>query len=369
MGAVASTAAAWPLAAVAEAALFEPTRTGMPDGAIRLNSNENVYGPGPKAMAVMQSALVVANRYPFAESEVLVKRIARLHGVKVEQLVVGCGSTEILRVAAVACLGRDKQLLQASPTFEAIARYADSTGAGIVSVPLTSAFAHDLDGMLAKTSSSTGLVYVCNPNNPTASLTPRKDLETFISKLPPNCRVLIDEAYHHFVDPSAPYVSFLDRPIDDERVIVMRTFSKVYGMAGLRLGYGVASPALAKQLNSFMTRGSINAIVAQAGVAAMDDTDNVRDSIKRNADVRREFFKQAAARNLKPIDCQTNFVMMNTQHPAEELIQHFRKRNILIGRRFPAMDTCIRVSFGTPQEMVAFWNAWDSLPFAKASQG
>jgi len=157
-----------------------------------------------------------------------------------------------------------------------MARYAATTGAGIVSVPLTATFAHDLDGMLAKIGPSTGLVYVCNPNNPTASLTPRKDLETFISKMPPNCRVLIDEAYHHFVDPSASYVSFLDHPIDDERVIVMRTYSKVYGMAGLRLGYGVTSPALAKQMNTFMTSGSVNAVVVRAGVTNGLVTDVVR---------------------------------------------------------------------------------------------
>jgi histidinol-phosphate aminotransferase len=198
-------------------------------------------------------------------------------------------------------------------------------------------------------------------------LTPRKDLENFISTLPASTFVVIDEAYHHFAGQSGMYASFIDRPLDDERVIVTRTFSKVYGIAGLRLGYAVASPKVIEQMRKFATEDNINAIVTQAAAAALDDVDAVNNFIRLNTDDRQEFFNQAMARALKPIDSHANFVMMNTFHPAEELIQHFRKNDILIGRRFPPMDTYIRISLGRPEEMRAFWRTWDMLPYPKHS--
>src|SRR5438445_10561852 len=189
----------------------------------------------------------------------LAKRIATANRVKPEQVLIGCGSTEILRMAAFAFLGNGRQLIQASPTVEAIEHYARATGSEAISVRLTSGFAHDLDGMLARATASTTLVYICNPNNPTATLTPRKDLETFISKLPASTSVVIDEAYHHYASQSGMYASFIDRPLDDGRVIVARTFSKVYGLAGLRLRYAVPSPKLIQQMQKFATEHNSNA--------------------------------------------------------------------------------------------------------------
>ena len=190
--------------------------------------------------------------------EWLVEQIARVHNVRPEQVLLGCGSTEILRAATCAFLGSGRQLIQASPTFEAIEHYARAAGSEVISVRLTSAFAHDLEGMLARASASTTLVYICNPNNPTASLTPRKDLENFIRRLPASTFVVIDEAYHHYAGTSE-YASFINRPFDDERVIVARTFSKVYGLAGLRLGYAVGSPGILQRMRTFITEDSINA--------------------------------------------------------------------------------------------------------------
>lgn len=365
IGAAAGTAVSLPLAGLSSAARFEPFRTLAPTGPIRLNSNENAYGPPPKAAAAIRSAISSANRYPFAGYEGLVERIAGLHKVKAAQVVVGCGSTEILRVAAMTFLGSGKRLLQAAPTFEAIEHYAQSTGAEVISIPLAYTFAHDLDAMLGQANPATTLVYICNPNNPTASITPRHNLEAFMSKLPASCYVVIDEAYHHFAGRSGMYSSFLDEPVHDDRVIVSRTFSKVYGLAGLRLGYGIAAPAVAKRMNSYLTEDSVNGVVLQAAMAALEDTETVADFIQRNQNVRQEFFNQCNIRMLKPIDSHANFVMMNIGHPAEEMIQYFRQNNVLIGRRFPAMDTYIRVSLGTPAEMKVFWSAWDRSPFPK----
>ena len=363
-GTAAGVAVPWPLTDHLRTARFEPSRPGQDDGLIRLNSNENAYGPSPKVVEVLKSSVRSANRYPRMEYNSLVERIAAANRVRPEQVLLGCGSTEILRMAAFAFVGNGRQLIQPSPTFEAIEHYARAAGSEAISVRLTPAFAHDLDGMLARASASTTLVYICNPNNPTASLTPRKDLENFIGKLPASSFV-IDEAYHHYAGQSGMYASFIDRPLGDERVIVVRTFSKVYGLAGLRLGYAVASPKIIQQMRKFATEDNINAVVTQAATAALDDTDGVNDSVRRNTDDRQEFFNQAMARALKPIDSHANFVMMNTFHPAEEVIQHFRKNNILIGNLFPTMDSYIRVSLGRPEEMRAFWQTWDVLPYAR----
>ena len=366
-GTAAGVAVHWPLTDHLRTARFEPFRPGQDDGLIRLNSNENAYGPSPKVVEVLKSSVRSANRYPRMEYNSLAERIAAANRVRPEQVLLGCGSTEILRMAAFAFVGNGRQLIQPSPTFEAIEHYARAAGSEAISVRLTPAFAHDLDGMLARASASTTLVYICNPNNPTASLTPRKDLENFISKLPASTFVVIDEAYHHYAGQSGMYASFIDRPLDDERVIVARTFSKVYGLAGLRLGYAVASPKIIQQMRKFATEDNLNAMVTQAAGSALDDTDGINGFILRNTDDRQEFFNQAMARALKPIDSHANFVMMNTFHPAEEVIQHFRKNNVLIGRRFPPMDTYIRISLGRPEEMRAFWRAWDALPYPKHS--
>jgi histidinol-phosphate aminotransferase len=355
----------WPMMAASRAIAFEPPT--QDDGFIRLNNNENAYGPSRKVEEVIRSSSAGANRYPLREYRWLREEIAGVNHVKPEQVLLGCGSTEILRMAAFAFLGGGKQLIQASPTFEAIEHYARSADSEVVSVRLTPAFAHDLDGMLAHASASITLVYICNPNNPTASLTPRKDIESFIRKLPASTFVIIDEAYHHYAGQSGMYASFIDRPLDDERVIVTRTFSKVYGLAGLRLGYAVASPKVILQMQKFATEANINAIVTQAAAAALDDVDATDDFIQRNTNDRQEFFNQAMARAVKPIDSHANFVMIDTFHPAEEVIEHFRKNNILIGRRFPELDTHVRISLGRPEEMRTFWRAWDTLPYPKHS--
>jgi len=362
-GVAAGMAVHWQPSGIARAA-SEPSRFEQDGELIHLNSNENAYGPSTKVVEAIRSSLGRANRYPRMEYHSLAERIAEFHKVKPEQVLLGCGSTEILRMAAFAFLGNGKQLIQSAPTFEAIEHYARAAGSEVISVRLTSAFAHDLDGMLARANPATTLVYICNPNNPTASLTPRKDLENFIAKLPASGFV-IDEAYHHYAGQSGMYASFIDRPLGDERVIVARTFSTVYGLAGLRLGYAVASPKIIQQMRRFATEDNINTVVTQVAVAALDDTDGVNGSVRRNTDDRQEFFNQAMARALKPIDSHANFVMMNTFHPAGEVIQHFCKNNILIGRLFPTMDSYIRVSLGRPEEMRAFWQTWDALPYTR----
>lgn len=366
-GAAATVAARCAVVGASRAATVEPSRSPQLAGFILLYSNENAYGPSPKVVEIINSSGQSVNRYPRLDYKSLVERIAAASHVKAEQVLLGCGSTEILRMAAFAFLGNGKQLIQGSPTFEAIEHYARAAGSGVISLRLARDFSHNLDGMLAHANASTTLVYICNPNNPTATITPRSELEAFISKLPASAYVIIDEAYHHYAGQSGMYASFIDRPLDNERVIVARSFSKVYGLAGLRLGYAVTSPNSVQQMRKFGTEDNINTIAGQVVGVALDDTAAVNGFVQRNTDDRQEFFNQAMARALKPIDSHTNFVMMNTFHPAQEIIDHFRKNHILIGRAFPPMDTYIRVSLGRPEEMLAFWRTWDMLPYPKGS--
>jgi len=353
---------------------FEPSRHGQAvdaksalgagrANAILLNSNENAYGPLPKTMAAMQQALGWANRYPDFDYDALVWEISDQGKVHPHQVVTGCGSTEILRITAAALLGPGTKLIEGWPTFEAIGEYAKTAGAEVVRVPLTSNYAHDLDAMLAAAgnSSSPILFHICNPNNPTASLTPRKDLETFISKMPSTSYLLLDEAYHHFATDSPDYKSFLEQPTDNPRVIIARTFSKIYGMAGMRLGYGVSSEQTAASIRRFQTQDNVNMIVAQAGLAALQDPAEMQSAVRRNANDRNEFFAQAARRGLKPIPSYANFVMMDASRPAADVANHYKQNGILIGRRFPSMDNFVRISLGRPNEMQQFWKVWDGM--------
>ncbi len=342
-------------------------QAGTPHGPIRLDSNENAYGPSPQAYAALEGSAAMANRYPKHEYEDLVSAIAARHGVKAEQVLLGCGSSENLRMAAAALLEPGKTLLYADPTFELIVHQAASTGAQMVPVPLTKNYAHDLDGILERAAGGSGLVYICNPNNPTGTLTPRQDLEVFLRKLPPSYTVLMDEAYHHFVVGSPDYVSFLDRPVDDPRLIVTRTFSKIYGLAGMRIGYGVAAADTARVLAARRMLFAVGVPAARTALAAWNDAETVPKGAARNAADRQEFYRQAKSRSLAVIDSQTNFVMVHSGRPAQDVIEHFRQNNVLIGRPFPPMTDYVRVSLGTPTDMQEFWRVWDLLPPQKAA--
>jgi histidinol-phosphate aminotransferase len=351
-----------PLADLAFSELVPASRASEPGGPIILSRNENAYGPSQKVLTAMQSALQFANRYPDPATSALHERIAQSHSIKPDQLVLGCGSGEILSTTAAAFLGPGKKLITALPTFESIGRCAKTLGAEVAEIPLAKDYSHDLATMLAQTDSSTSLIYICNPNNPTGSLTPRADLESFIRRLPSTTIVLLDEAYHHFVGSTPEYSSFIDHPMNDDRVIVARTFSKVFGLAGIRVGYAVGAPEKIQALAARRLPEGLNAVGARAALIAYDDLDYVQFSEKRNADDRQEFFNQARTRNIQAIPSFTNFAMLQTNRKATDVIEHFRKNNIAIARLFPSMSTFVRISFGKPEEMKEFWRVWDLMP-------
>jgi histidinol-phosphate aminotransferase len=186
--------------------------------------------------------------------------------------------------------------------------------------------------------------------------------------LPATTAVVVDEAYHEYAaGASGAYASFVDRALGDDRLVVLRTFSKAYGLAGLRLGYALGAPKMLEPMRAFATEDSINSIVARAGLAALDSQDAIQEWVKQNDDDRQEFFNEAMGRMLKPINSHANFAFMDVLRPAEVVIQHFRQHSIRLGPKFPSMPNHVRISFGTPEEMTEFWRVWDLLPMTDVS--
>jgi histidinol-phosphate aminotransferase len=330
---------------------------------VRLNRNESAYGPCESARAAFHEAIAEANRYPANGVEYLRAAVAALHGVQPENITLGCGSSELLRTAAEAWLGPGKSLVMASPTFDSIARAAGLLGAEVRSVQLTRVYAHDLDAMLARIDATTCLLYICNPNNPTGTLTPKADLEAFLPKLPSSVPVLVDEAYHDYVTPTGAYASWATRAAGDPRLIVTRTFSKVHGLAGLRIGYAVSSAEMAKHLSARRLPMGVNSVAALSALAALADPAYVKKIVSLNSNDRQEFYNQANARMLRSLDSQTNFVLLAAGRPGKEVADLLSARGVLIAAGYPSFEKYVRVSLGLPEDMRAFWRTWDaSMP-------
>ena len=331
-------------------------------GLIRLDRNESPYGPSDNVTIAIREGLQLVNRFPQGELEALVSAIATRHAVQPEQVILGCGSTEILRMCASAFLGPGKKLITASPGFALMTQYGRELAADVEAVPLTKQYEHNLAVMAQCAVGATGLVYICNPHNPTGTLTARNQIEAFIRRLPATVYVVVDEAYYHYANVSAAHASFIEHPLDDARVIVTRTFSKIYGLAGMRIGYAIAAGATARHIATFRLLNGVNVAAARAARIALEDQGHVRASAQQNADSRQEFFNQANARMLRWIDSQTNFVLLNTERSSSDVVERCRKNNVLVAGGFPLMEKYVRVSLGTPAEMREFWRVWDLAP-------
>ncbi len=253
-------------------------------GVVRLSANENPYGPSLKAHKAMHDASGVCCRYPDEQNDVLIEKLAKINGVNREQIVLGDGSSEILKLCAETFTGPAQgKLIAADPTFEAILEYAQANGAEVVKVPLTSSFAHDLPKMSA--AAKNGLIYICNPNNPTASITPKNELREFIAKSPRESMILVDEAYFHYAD-SPDYDSLIPLVKNHPNLIVARTFSKIYGMAGLRCGYCVAQKPTIDRMRPFQMWDSVNIMALAAASASLDDVDQVNNGRRLNGEAK-----------------------------------------------------------------------------------
>jgi len=328
---------------------------------IRLDLNENPYGCANSVLEAIKTAAPEANRYPRMEDALLRERLCRLHSVKPSQIVLGSGSVEVLQSAVSALLTPRNNVVVPYPTYDAVASQAKLLGAEVREVRLAPSWSHDLNAMRARVDEQTRLVYICNPNSPTSSITPRKEIDAFLASLPGNVSVLIDEAYYHYVNPSGFYSSYIEEPSRNRRVIVVRTFSSLYGLAGMRVGYAVASPEVASLIQARLTPHGVGSLAARAALAALDDDAWVQTCVRKNADERQEFLNQANARMLKSIDPNGNFAMLNVMSPAEGVIEHYAKNGVFLAPKFPPLDKYVRVSFGTPEEMKRFWHVWDDM--------
>jgi len=351
---------------LAPAAAEASIALGQRADAIQLNSNENPYGPSAAAREAAARSLDVAGRYPDAREDELRGAVAKVHGVAPEQIQLGCGSSDILRMAVAAFLGPDRKVIAAEPTFEAVLAYNRVTGARAVKVPLDNAFRHDLQRMAAACDAATGLVYICNPNNPTGTIVTAEELTAFLMRVPLSATVLLDEAYHHFVEDPG-YRSGQDLLAAHPNLIVVRTFSKIYGMAGMRLGYAVAAKEKVEALGRFASFSNTNAAVLAAALASLAEPDLVPRMKRRLNDTRKWLTGQLTADGRRFIQSEANFVMIDTGRDVAPLIASFAAGKILVGRRFPSMPTWLRVSVGTPAEMAAFVAALREVLPARAA--
>ena len=325
-------------------------------GIVRLSANENPYGPSPKALQAITDSFGLASRYPDEHNNVLIDKLAKLNGVSRDQILLGDGSGEILKLCAETFTGpQNGKLVAADPTFEALLNNASANGAEVVKIPLTSSFAHDLPKML--TAANGGLIYVCNPNNPTASITPKDELRDFIAKTPGETNILVDEAYFHYAD-SPDYESVISLVNDHPNLIVSRTFSKIYGMAGLRCGYCVAQKETVERMRRNQMWDSVNCMALAAATASLDDADHVPNGQRLNREAKTFVISELDEMGYKQIPSQANFIMFDCKRSVVPLIQAMKQRNVHVGRLFPALPNHMRLTIGKKSEMEMFLSAF-----------
>jgi histidinol-phosphate aminotransferase len=354
---LASAASALPFSS--ERALAQLSNAGaLPDDAVKINANEFPEGPSARALEALAEVARKGNRYQYPETEGLVSTAARLEGLKPENFSVYPGSSLALHHAVIAFTGPKRALVTAEPGYEAAERAAEFIGAKVVRVPLRRDGAHDLPAMLAAAKSeSVGLFYVCNPNNPTGTVTPRSDIESLVANKPAGSVVLLDEAYIHFCDekPGSDFVR------DRKDVVVLRTFSKIFGMAGIRCGYGIAQAAQAKRMDQQKAWDSMNVVALAGARASLGDTQHVIDGRKRNSDTRNHVVNVLTSAGYEVVPSQANFFMVNIKRDVRPVIQSLRGQGVHVGRLFPAMPQYLRVTVGKPDEMQAFMTAFHSV--------
>jgi histidinol-phosphate aminotransferase len=317
--------------------------------AVLIDANENPLGPGQAARDALAAIIPLGGRYSDNLTDDLAGLFSKIEGVKPEYIRVFPGSTPPLRFGVVAFTSPQRSYVTADPGYEAGMFAAESTQARVVKVPLTKTYAHDVKAMIAAAPDA-GLFYVCSPNNPTGTLTPHADIEYLVENKPKGSVVMVDEAYIHFTGAT----STLDLVNADKDVIVLRTFSKTYGMAGLRCGVAVARPDL---LEKIMDRSGWNFMPVTAVVAAsasLKDPQLVPERRRINATVRQQTFQWLDRNGYTYIPSESNCFVLDAKRPGQELRDAMAKENELIGRVWPVMPTWVRITVGTQDEMERF---------------
>jgi histidinol-phosphate aminotransferase len=331
-----------------------------PQNLIILSSNENPLGPGKTVMDAVQKAFGPAGAAPgrySGASGALVEALAKKHNVQPANILLGCGSTQILRTATHVFTARNKALVGTIPTYEECAGYADQMGNPVRAVPLDADFKMDLDRLL-NAARGAGLVFFCNPSNPTATYTGARASRDFfarVTRVSPETTILVDEAYFDYVtDPD--HETHIPIAVEDPQIVVARTFSKAYGMAGLRMGYAVGHTETIAKMSAWdggSGTGSLNVLAMNAGIAAINqDPTFITTERARNKEVRDFTMKWFADRGMKPADSQANFMFVNIGRPVKEFRDACLAKGVRVARDFPPFEkTHCRISFGTMAEM------------------
>lgn len=355
-GATALTAPTWVHARGLESLAGELDATALEKlsqgNAIRLMSNENPNGPVPAAIRAMQASFHEAAWYP-AGGEMRVKEaLSRIHGVPVDRILLGSGSGEILKTAVEAFCSPTKHLVTAAPTFETPTSVARALGYPVKEVPLDSELRLDLAGMLREVRGA-GLIFLCNPNNPTGHVHGKEAIDGFIRAAlaaDPEVVILADEAYHEFVD-DPTYASVLPMIANEPRLFVSRTFSKIYGLAGLRIGYAFGQPATLQRMARLRLSNGVGALTQVAALAALEDTTALPREQRANRVARDFTVKLFTDLGFQVVPSQANFILVNVRRDARDFQTTCREQGLLVGRPFPPLTQWSRISIGTAAEM------------------
>jgi histidinol-phosphate aminotransferase len=323
-------------------------RPYTPD-AVMIDSNENPLGPSQSARDAISAIIPLGGRYCDNLTDDLVHTFAQLEGLNPDYVHPFPGSTPPLHFGVVGFTSPQKSYVTADPGYEAGMHAAAATQARVVKVPLTKTYAHDVRAMIAAAPNA-GLFYICSPNNPTGTLTPHSDLEYLVENKPKGSIVMVDEAYIHFCD--AP--STLDLVKAGKDVVVLRTFSKTYGMAGLRCGFAVARPDLLEKVTSAAGWNFMPITAVVAATASLKDPGLVPERKRINAAVRRETFQWLDRNGYSYTPSESNCFLLETKRPGKEVIDAMAQQKVFIGRIWPIMPTCVRITVGTHEEMEQF---------------
>ncbi|TMM57115.1 histidinol-phosphate aminotransferase family protein [Maribacter algarum] len=336
-------------------ALETPSIPDLKNKIAKLSSNENPYGPSKRVRQAITNTFDSACRYPFAVLGELVQMIAEKEGVSKDHIVVTGGSGEGLCTAGLIYGMSGGEIVAADPTFQQILRYAEVHGSFVHRVPVDENMNHDLDAMEKRITSKTSLVYICNPNNPTGTIIEKNKLKDFCSSVSERAVVFSDEAYYDFIT-EPDYPSMVELVKEGSNVIVSKTFSKVYGMAGLRIGYLVTRPDIARRLkSSVMARTNILAIAAAK--EALKDDEFYKFSIQKSSEGKQIIYNSLDNLGLEYIKSHTNFVFFKSGRHIDELIKDMKKENVAIGRPFPPFYDWARISTGRIEEVEQFGKA------------
>jgi histidinol-phosphate aminotransferase len=322
--------------------------------AVLLNYNENPLGPFPEAREAALDGLGRANRYLFGPQRELVEVFAAQNDLREDQVAGYCGSGVALDSAALAFTSPQAALVTADPTFESLAQMAGAHGARVVRVPLREDGAHDVQAMAAAAkAANAGLIYVCNPNNPTGSITPRADIDRLLANKPAGCVLLVDEAYIHYSDEP----DTLDLVRSGADIVVLRTFSKIYGMAGMRLGLAMARADLLQKLVLFGLNSLPVSSVA-AGIASLRNPQHLATRKAENTRLREETSAWLAERGHACLPSQANCFMVDVNGDGRAFSAAMSRHKVFIGRSWPSMPQHVRVTVGTAGEMARFRQAF-----------